>query len=130
MEKDKINKQDEDLRKIFAGTKVRASENLKYRIMQQIETESVFAEKKAASKNIVCSIRGVVSVLGVMYALISLVCIGVFLTGGVEAFTSLEYFIPVIMISLVCCTFLLITVFDDKRHYKSTSSSTSSTSPS
>ena len=130
MDKSKIDKQDDDLRKIFAGTKVRASENLKYRIMQQIETESVFTRKKAESKNIVTSIRGVVSVLGVMYLLISLVCVGIFLTGGIEALTSLEYFIPVIMISLVCCTFLLITVLDDKRHYKSTSSSTSSSSPS
>ena len=122
MDNSKIDKQDDDLRKLFAGTKVRASENLKYRIMQQIETESVLAGKKAESKNIVSSIRGIVSVLGVMYVLISFVCIGIFLTGGIEALTSLEYFIPVIMISLVCCTFLLITVLDDKRHYKSTSS--------
>ena len=119
MDKSKIDKQDDDLRKLFAGTKVRASENLKYRIMQQIETESVLAGKKVASKNVVSSIRGVVSVLGVMYVLMTIACVGIFLTGGFEALTTLEYFIPVIMISLVCCTFLLITVLDDKRHYKS-----------
>ena len=122
MDKDKINKQDDDIRKLFEGTKVRASENLKYRIMQQIETESVFTVKKAASKSIVSSIRGVVSVLGGMYALMTLVCIGVFMTGGFEALMSLESLIPVIMISLVCCVYLMITILDDKRHYKSAGS--------
>ena len=120
MDKDKINMQDDDLRKLFAGTKVRASENLKYRIMQQIETESVFAEKKAASKNVVSSIRGVVSILGGMYVLMSLACVGIFMSGGFEALMSLESLIPVIMISLVCCIYLMITILDDKRHYKST----------
>ena len=122
MEKDKINKQDEDLRKIFAGTKVRASENLKYRIMQQIETESVLAGKKAASKSVVSSIRGVVSVMGVMYVLMTIACVGIYLTGGFEALLSLEYLTPVIMISLVCCVYLMITILDDRRHYKSTTS--------
>ena len=121
MDNSKINKQDDDLRKLFAGTKVRAGENLKYRIMQQIETESVLAGKKAASENVVSSIRGVVSVMGVMYLLISFVCIGIFMTGGIEALMSLEFFIPVIMISLVCCVYLMITVLDDKRHYKQSS---------
>ena len=118
MDNSKINKQDDDFRKLFAGTKVRAGENLKYRIMQQIETESVLSGKKAASKNVVSSIRGVVSIMGVMYVLISLACVGVFMTGGLEALISLEYLIPVIMISLVCCMYLMITILDDKRHYK------------
>ena len=122
MDKDKINKQDDDLRNLFAGTKVRASENLKYRIMQQIETESVLTGKKAASKSVVSSIRGVVSVMGVMYVLMTIACVGIYLTGGFEALLSLEYLTPVIMISLVCCVYLMITILDDRRHYKSTTS--------
>ena len=118
MDKDKINKQDDDLRRLFAGTAVRAGENLKYRIMQQIETESVLAGKKAASKNVVSSIRGMLSVMGIMYVLIFFVCIGFYVTVGVEALSSLEFLIPVIMISAVCCVFLIITSLDDKRHYK------------
>ena len=122
MDKDKINKQDDDLRKFFAGTKVRASENLKYRIMQQIETESVLAGKKAASKNVVSSIRSVVLVMGVMYLLMAIACVGIYLTGGFEALLSLEYLTPVIMISLVCCVYLMITILDDKRRFKQSSS--------
>ena len=123
MDKDNLKKQDDDLRKLFAGAKVHASENLKYRIMQQVETESVLAGKRVASKNVVSSIRNVVLVMGVMYALISIVCIGIFVTGGLQALMSLEFFVPVIMISLVCCVFLMITVLDDKRRLKQSSSS-------
>ena len=122
MDKNKINNQDDNIRKLFDGATVRAGENLKYRIMQQIETESVLTGKKATSKNVVSSIRGVLSVIGVMYVLILIACIGVLLAGGLGALMSLEFFIPVIMISLVCCVYLIITVLDDKRYYKSSPS--------
>ena len=118
MDKSKTNKEDDDLRKLFAGTSIRAEENLKYRIMQQIETESVLVEKKAASKKAASSIRGALSVMGVMYALIFFVCISIFMTEGIESLTSFELFIPVIMIALVCGVYLIITVLDDKRRGK------------
>ena len=46
MDKNEMERQDEQIRLLFSGTKIKAGENLKYRIMQQIETESVFFGKK------------------------------------------------------------------------------------
>ena len=116
MEKDKI--QDDKIRKLFAGTKITAGENLKYRIMQQIETESVFSAKKLKSRNIKPVINNMLSVVGVMYALIMLTAAGVYLTEGIEALKSLTFLIPIVMISLVCGMFLMISVFDDNRRFK------------
>ena len=121
MDKNKIKEQEDTIRKLFAGTTVHASENLKYRIMQQIETESLFSVKKAKSKsknkNTAASIQRMLSVFGIMYALIVIVGTGIYITGGVEALKSITFFAPVILISLVCYLFLMLSIFDDKQRF-------------
>ena len=120
MDKNKMNEQDDTIRKLFAETTVHAGENLKYRIMQQIETESLFSVKKAESKNTVASIRSMLSVFGVMYVLIVIVGIGAYIAGGIDALKSITFFAPIILISSVCCLFLMISIFDDKLRSKCT----------
>jgi hypothetical protein len=118
MDKKSINMQDDQIRAFFSGTKVKAGVNLKFRIMQQIETESVLAGKKSKSRSVMPSIWSMVSVLGVMYALIAIVAIGVYLMGGKSALESITFFVPVILIASVCGFFLMISIFDDRRRSK------------
>ena len=120
MEKDKIKKQDDMIKDIISLSKVKAGENLKFRIMQQIETESVFSAKKVKSGSLVPLINNSFLIFGVMYALIVLTVICVFLVGGLESLKSLTFFAPIIMISIVCSMFWLISIYDDKRRIKQT----------
>lgn len=119
MENENIKMQDEQIRKLFTGTKIKAGENLKYRIMQQIETESVLVgKKKVKSQSVMPLINSMISVFGVMYALIGLIAAGVYFTGGKSALESVAFFVPVIMVATVCVMFLMISVLDDKRRNK------------
>ncbi len=118
MDEKDINMQDDRIRALFSGTKVKAGANLKFRIMQQIETESILAGKKSKSKNIMPLIWNMLSVFGVMYGLIAIVAAGVFFTGGKSALESVTFFVPVILITSVCGLFLMISTFDDKRRSK------------
>ena len=120
MDKENLKKQDDIMRQLFAGTKVKVGENLKYRIMQQIETESIFAAKKSKSKSVVPFIRNMLLVFGVMYALIIIFGVSVYLTGGKKDLESITFFIPVIMIASVCVFFWMISAYDDKRRLKHT----------
>ena len=118
MNNENMKMQDDKIREFFSESKIKAGENLKYRIMQQIETESAFAAKKSKSKAMMPLIGNTVLVFFVMYMLIILTGVGVYLTGGMEAMNSLTFFVPVIMISLVCSMFWMISVYDDKRRFK------------
>ena len=118
MDKDNLNKQDDKIKEILSFSKKKAGENLKYRIMQQIETESVFAAKKSKSKNLVPIIGNSFVVLGIMFALVVVVALGVNIVGGIDAINSAMFFAPLIMISMVCGMFWMITIFDDKKRLK------------
>ena len=118
MSNENIKMQDDKIRELFSESKIKAGGNLKYRIMQQIETESVLAAKKSKSRIMMPLIGNTILVFFVMYMLIILTGIGVYLTGGIEAVNSLTFFVPVIMISLVCSMFWMISAYDDKRRFK------------
>ena len=115
MDKNEMERQDEQIRLLFSGTKIKAGENLKYRIMQQIETESVLIGKKSKGKSLMPLVWNMLSVFGVMYALIALVAAGVYFTGGKSALESITFLIPVVFIASICGFFLMISVFDDRR---------------
>ena len=118
MEKDDLKIQDDKIKEILSLSKVRAGENLKYRIMQQIETESVLSAKKAKNRNMMPLIGNSFITMGIMYALILMMAIGFYVMGGVNSLNSFTFFMPVIMISLVCSMFWLISIYDDKRRIK------------
>ncbi len=117
MEKDiKNNIEDNQFRDLLSGTKLEASNNLKFRIMQQIETEKALSKQKATK--IRSGFGNILSILGVMYSLIAVLGIGVYFTYGSEALQSPALFMPMILIASACSVFLLISTFDDRRHYK------------
>jgi ABC-type polysaccharide/polyol phosphate export permease len=115
MDSKKINPPADPLRTLLSGTKLKADVNLKYRIMQRIETERSLTGQPSGNKSIMPLMRTVLSVFGVMYALIAFVAAGVFFAGGERALASVSFFLPVLLIASVCGLFLMISVFDDRR---------------
>ena len=108
--------QDDRLKDLLSGSKIKASENLKYRIMHQIETEKCLSrEQKSKERPILGSMF---SIFGIMYALIALIGFGIYHTLGSEALLSTTFYLPVIFISFVCGLFWLITVLDERRKAK------------
>lgn len=108
--------QDDKIKELLSGTKMKAGESLKYRIMQQIETEKALAPKKNISARPV--IKNMLTTFGVMYALIAIVGLAVYTTAGQSALSSTTFYIPVILISSVCSLFWMISVYDDRRRNK------------
>lgn len=108
--------EDKQMRKILSGTKIPAGDNLKFRIMQQIETESALSKKKAKSS--FSTIGSMYSIFGVMYVVISLVLLFVYFSAGQEAMKSTPVYLVVILISSVCSLFWMLSVYDEKRRKK------------
>lgn len=108
--------QDDKIKELLSGTKMKAGENLKYRIMQQIETEKALVPKKKASSRPV--IKNMLTTFGVMYALIAIVGMAVYSTSGQSGLSSATFLVPVILISSVCSMFWMISVYDDRRRSK------------
>lgn len=107
---------DDGFREPLSSTKMKARENLKFRIMQQIETEKALSQKKKTDTSPL--IGNMLSVFGVMYALIAIVGLGVYFSGGKSALESVTFFIPVILIASVCSMFWMISTYDDRRRSK------------
>mgnify|MGYP001065181764 CR=1 FL=1 len=118
MDNKNITKEDAIIKELLSGTKMKAGENLKFRIMQQIETEAALSRKQKVSAQPVSVLKNMLSIFGVMYALIALVAVGTFLIGGKEALESITFFTPVIMIASVCGIFWMISAYDDRRRSK------------
>lgn len=109
---------DDKIRALLSGTQVKARENLKYRIMQQIETEKALAKKNLGKVNPIASVWSMVTILGVMYALIVALAFLIYSSAGIDALTSPVFFLPVILIGLVCIVFLSVIFYDDRRRSK------------
>ena len=116
MDKNNINKQDEILKDLFSGTRMKAGENLKYRIMQQIETEKALSQKKVRSSRPI--LGNMLSIFGVMYAVIGIVGFFVYFTAGQSALNSLSFYGVVIFIASICSVFWMISTYDDQRRSK------------
>ena len=114
MDKDEMSVQDEKFRKLFLDTKIKAGENLKYRIIQQIETERVLLKEKGKIKNVIPLINHMKSVFGVMYALIAFISAGFCFFGEGNAQTS-SYFMLILLVVTISIFFLVISVLDESR---------------
>lgn len=117
METKNMDNQDNKIRELLSGTKMNASENLKFRIMHQIQAENALSRKKI--KNTKPIISNTFIIFGVMYSLIALMAVGLFLVSGTtEIFTSPIFYIAVIFVASACSMFWLISTYDDKRRSK------------
>lgn len=113
--KNKTNNNNTDqLRELFSTTHKQASDNLRYRIIQQIETETALSRKNAKEKTSVFST--IFPILGVMYSIVGIVLLVVYLVYGSQALYSSSVYIPVLGVVAVCSIYLFISAFDEKRH--------------
>lgn len=110
-----MDRQDERLKILLGGTRLRAGENLKFRIMHQIETENALLRKMQKKQN--RSIWGNFSILAVMYVIIAVVGGGIYYSLGENALESSAFYLPMIFIAAVCGVFFLISTFDDRRKH-------------
>lgn len=110
------NIQDDKLKDLLAGTNVKAGENLKYRIMKQIETEKALSHKKVKSTRPL--VGNTITTLGIIYILIAIIGASAFFTGGKEALSSVSFFAPAILIASAGSIFWMISVFDERRRSK------------
>lgn len=108
--------QDDKLKDLLSGSGMKASENLKFRIMHQIEAEKSLSRKE--KPDIRPFISNMFSIFGVMYLLIVILALAVYFMGGKSALESVVFFIPVILIASVCAVFWLISSYDDRRQSK------------
>ncbi|MBK5719691.1 hypothetical protein JGH11_02270 [Dysgonomonas sp. Marseille-P4677] len=116
MNKDNINSQDQKFKELLSGTRMKAGENLKFRIMQQIETEKALVAKKNTSTRSI--LKNMFTIFGVMYILIAVVGLFIYTKDGENALNSMTFYLPVILISCVCSMFWMISVYDDRRRSK------------
>lgn len=107
---------DDKIKELLKGTKLKAGENLKYRIMQQIETEASLSRKKVKSTRPL--IGNMITILGVVYGLIILLGVTLFLSGGKDTLNSVAFIAPIILIASAGSLFWMISTYDDRRRSK------------
>lgn len=114
----KYNSNDDKLKSLFSGSKIQASENLKYRIMQQVETEAAIKGIRKKEKNINSEIRNIITIVAVMYGLIGITSLSAYLYAGQEALTSSIFLMTIAFIAIVSITFGAISYFDGRLRSK------------
>lgn len=113
MKEDNINRKEDALKQILAGSKLKGSDNLKYRIMHQIEMEkTILKERKTDTRPFVANMF---TIFAIMYLLIAIIGGLVYFGGGKEALSSIAFFIPAILVASVCGVFWMISTYDDRR---------------
>jgi putative copper export protein len=113
MDKNNIQKEDDIIRQMIKSTQHQASENLKYRIMHQIEAEKVFTPQKAKPKKETTNVlRDFSSIFGWMYAVLVIIIGGAYIVGGQELLLSTQFIGTVLLVSFVFSLFWLITQLD------------------
>jgi predicted lipid-binding transport protein (Tim44 family) len=113
IEKYNKQKEDEKFRQMLASTKMDAPENLKHRIMQQIETEKAIApqnrEHKQEPGNI---LREMGSIFGTMYAVLAAMVVGVYFLFGKEFLLSSQFLGAASLVASIFSLFWLISRLD------------------
>lgn len=110
------NQEDRKIRELLSGTKIKAGDNLKYRIMQQIRTEQALSRK--VSKRSIPLFRNIIPVMVVMYILIVGCVIAGYIMGGPDSLSSMTIVLPVLLICFVGSLFWMVSCLDDTRRSK------------
>jgi hypothetical protein len=115
-DKNRINNLSEEelMRELIRYGKTPAPENLKYRIMQQIQTEQALKSRQEfptqrRRENIWGEFK---TIFGIMYAVLAVVAAGTFFLKGKEFFLSTQFWNIVIVVASVFSIFWMITCLD------------------
>jgi len=107
------NIEDKQLRKILSDTKLEASDSLRFRIMQQIQTEKLLVRKK--EKTSFSAVKNMLSIFGVMYALIAAIIGAIYFTAGSEGLKTSYFYFVTVLVTFICSMFWLLSIFDEQR---------------
>lgn len=115
-DKNRINNlsEEEQMRELIRYGKTPAPENLKYRIMQQIQTEQALKSRQEfptqrRRENIWGEFK---TIFGIMYAVLAVIVAGTFFLKGKEFFLSTQFWNIVIVVASVFSIFWMITCLD------------------
>lgn len=112
-EKKDIQSNDGIIRQMMQSAKRQAPENLKHRIMQQIETESALTpQRRKSSPERVNVLRDFKSIFQVMYLLLFGISIFSVIFNGAQSLTSKQFIFTVLLIEIVFTSFWAITQLD------------------
>ena len=113
MKKIETSKEEDKLRSMMQGAKETASENLKYRIMHQIEAEKALAPRKLQrSKESGNVIRELGSIFGTMYAVLAGMIAAAYFIFGQEFLLSSEFIGASVFVAFVFSMLWLISQLD------------------
>ena len=113
MKKNNITKEEERVRILMRETKEKAPNNLKHRIMHQIETENVVAPRKLKrSKESGNVIRELGSIFGTMYAVLAGMIAAAYFIFGQEFLLSSEFIGASVFVAFVFSMLWLISQLD------------------
>ena len=112
-EKNNIQNPDDFIRQMMQSSKKQAPENLKYRVMQQIETEKALTPQKTAPKKVrENTLKDFKAIFGVMYALLFAFSLFTLVFWGKDALLSTQFILVAALIFVVSGAFWGITRLD------------------
>lgn len=112
-EKNDVQTNDELIRQLMQSTKLSAPENLKHRIMHQIETEKALTPQRVKPKRQSASmLKDFRSIFGIMYLLLFGLSIFTVIFGGTKALASTQFILLASLVSVVFISFWGITRLD------------------
>ena len=119
MSNKRIDKEDAMIRQMMRESQMEAPENLRYRIMQQIETEAALTRQpQPAAKRDVNPLRSFWSVFGVMYVVLALIAGVIYFTEGVEVLLSLPTVLSMVLVAGVFSVYWLMLWVEERLREK------------
>lgn len=117
MKKYTNQKDDERISRLISSTKMKAPENLKHRIMHQIEYESALSPKKnvrdkSANRDNATILRELGSIFGTMYAVMAIIAIIAYFIEGSKFYQSIEFWGTITLVALIFSFFWLFSRID------------------
>lgn len=112
-EKNNIHTDDEFIRQLMQSTKQQAPENLKYRIMQQIETEkSLIPRQTKKTRRAGEMLESFKAIYSTVYVLLAVLVGAAFVVKGKDFLLSFEFLAVLFLIVLVATAFWLVAQLD------------------
>lgn len=112
-EKNNLHTEDEFIRQLMQSTKQQAPENLKYRIMQQIETEkSLLPQQTKKTRRASELLDSFKAIFGAVYVLLAVLVGAALVVKGKDFLLSFEFLAVLSLIVLVATAFWLLAQVD------------------
>ncbi len=109
MNENNIHTDDKFIHQLMQSSKQQAPENLKYMIMQQIETEkSLIPQQTEKSRQANELLNSFKTIFGTIYVLIAALIVVAFIMKGKDFLLSIEFFAVLSLIVLVATVFWLL----------------------